>query len=87
MAQSKRDREFHLRLIAAGGHDGASEDCAVGQCQINLRSDGVFVACGAGEMDSEPVVAGVLVVAKQTGMAAGGEQSEIKVAIAVDVGH
>ena len=69
LAQSESDGQLDLGQVGTGRHDVAvAGDAAGGQCQ--LRADGITVVCCADQLETQPVVAELLIIAIQHGAAA-----------------
>ena len=86
IAEAERERQLGLREIAAGGHDLLAKSL-VAELHVDDRADRIAVGLRADEFQTQPVVAGVLVVAQEPRALADGSHHEVEIAVAVDVGE
>lgn len=83
-AEAEGEREFGLGEVAAGGGDRAGLGDATGG-EADDCSEGVGIGAGSLELDTEPVVAGLLVVSEEQGCASGLGENDVEVAVEVDI--
>src|SRR5262249_8104260 len=82
--EANRDRQLGLRQVPSPRHDRAPERLASG-LDLDGRANRVTVGSGAGQRQTNPVMARPLIVTDQSWWPGDGRQDEIEIAVSVDV--